>query len=92
VPLGDTTKFHNPYLHEVYVRELAVGGVGYGGARGWAHEVPALAQELDRRLEKETAGDGRDAPIAAPCRHLPLLAAHQTQPRVVPGCRDGLRT
>jgi hypothetical protein len=31
MPLGDTTEFHNPYLHEVYVRELAVGEVGDGG-------------------------------------------------------------
>ena len=31
MPLGDTTQFHNLFLPEVYVGELAVGEVGGGG-------------------------------------------------------------
>jgi hypothetical protein len=51
----------------------------------WNRSVPRLAK-------LETAGDGGDAPIAAACRYLPLLAVHQTQDRVVPQGWDGLRT
>ena len=35
IPLVDTAKFHNLFLCEVYVRELAVGEVGGGGPPGW---------------------------------------------------------
>jgi len=49
VPLGDTTEFQNPYLREVYVRELAVGEVGDGARRG-----PRDSRRLERHFRLVT--------------------------------------
>ena len=55
-PLGDTTQFHSPYLRHLYVRELAVGEVGDGGAarrfvrEAWAGSPKKVTSQTEFRL------------------------------------------